>query len=128
MLTWKQKDDTQHHQLFKTRCTINNKLFELIIDSGSFENIISRKVVNVLKLRVKKHPNPHSIGWITAAEKIEVKDCCKVLFPLASIRMRYILMWWIWILVISYLGVLGSLIQMRDMWEEKMSIGWRMMG
>ena len=34
MLTPKQEDNTQLHQLFWTRCTINNKLFELIIDSG----------------------------------------------------------------------------------------------
>ena len=46
MLTHKQEDNTQRHQLFRTRCTINNKLFQLIIDSGSFENIIGREVVN----------------------------------------------------------------------------------
>ena len=56
MLMHKQKENTQRHQLFQTRCTINNKLFELIIDSGSFENIISREVMRVLKLPIEKHP------------------------------------------------------------------------
>ena len=56
MLAHKQEEKTQHHQLFRTRCTINNKLFELIIDSGNFENIISREVMRVLKLPIEKHP------------------------------------------------------------------------
>ena len=80
ILTPKYEENTQHHQLFRTRCTINNKLFELIIDNGSCENIISREAVKLLKLLVEKHPNSYSIGWIKAAEKIEVKEQCKVPF------------------------------------------------
>ena len=57
MFTLNQEANTQHHQLFRTICTINNKLFELIIESGSFENIISR---GVLKLPAEKHPNPYT--------------------------------------------------------------------
>ena len=58
MLTHKQEDNTQRHQLFRSRCTIKNKLFQLIIDSGSFENIIGREVVRELKFPVEKHPQP----------------------------------------------------------------------
>ena len=64
------------------RCTINSKLFELIIDSGSCENIISREAVKLLRLPVEKHPNPFTIGWIKVAEKIEVKERCKVPFSI----------------------------------------------
>ena len=91
MLTHKQEENTQRHQLFLTRCTINNKLFELIIDSGSFENIISREAVRVLKLSVEKHPNPYTIGWIKATEKIEVKECCKGSFFLWQVPEQGIL-------------------------------------
>ena len=86
MLTHKQEENTQHHQLFRTRYTINDKLFELIIDSGSFENIISREVVRELKLPIEKHPHPYMIGWIKAAEKIEVNECCKVPFSVGKYR------------------------------------------
>ncbi|CAK7337358.1 unnamed protein product [Dovyalis caffra] len=34
MLTPKLKDDTRRHQLFRTRCTIGNNLFNVIIDNG----------------------------------------------------------------------------------------------
>ena len=57
MLTHKQEKNTQRHQLFRTRCTINDKLSELIIDSGSFENIISKEAMKELKLPVEKHPH-----------------------------------------------------------------------
>ena len=80
MLTLKQEENTQHHQLFRIRCTINNKVSELIIDSGSFKNIISREPVKLLKLPVEKYPNPYSIGWIKETEKIEVKERCMVPF------------------------------------------------
>ena len=80
----KHEETTQRHQLFRTRCTINNKLFELIIDSDSYKNIISREAVRVLKLPVEKHPNPYTIGWIKAAENIEVKERCKVHFSIGK--------------------------------------------
>ena len=78
----KHEETTQRHQLFWTRCTINNKLFELIIDSDSYKNIISRAAVRVLKLPVEKHLNPYTIRWIKAAENIEVKERCKVHFSI----------------------------------------------
>ena len=59
MLTPKQEENNQRPQLFRTRCTISGKLFELIINISSCENIII-------------HLNPYTIGWIKAAEKIEV--------------------------------------------------------
>ena len=67
----KQEESTHRHQLFWTRCTINNKLLELIINSGSCENIISREAEKVLQLPTEKHPNSYSIRWLMAAEKIE---------------------------------------------------------
>ena len=62
MLTPKQEENTQRHQLFWIRCTFSGKLFELIIDSGSCENIISREAVRLLKFSIEKHPNPYTIG------------------------------------------------------------------
>ena len=50
MLMPKKEVSTQRHQLFQTRCTISGKLFELIIDSGSCENIISKEAVKLLRL------------------------------------------------------------------------------
>ena len=49
-------------QYFKTRCTVNWKVCDVIIDSGSTENIVSQAMVLKLSLKTKKHPSLYSIG------------------------------------------------------------------
>ena len=70
--------------MFRIRGIINNKLFQLIIDNRSFENIISREAVRELKLPIEKHPHPYTIGWINMAKKIEVNERCKVPFSIGK--------------------------------------------
>lgn len=50
--------DTQRNMLFRTRCTISNHIFYLIIDGGSCENIISRDLVHKLKQPVESILSP----------------------------------------------------------------------
>ena len=61
-------------------------VFELIVDSGSCENIIGRETMKVLNLPVEKHPNPYTIGWIKAAKKIEVTEQCRVPFSIGRYK------------------------------------------
>nr|GEV05309.1 hypothetical protein CTI12_AA288430 [Tanacetum cinerariifolium] len=61
----KKIEDSQRHNIFLTRCKINQDVFNVIVDEGSSENIISRDIVTRLKLTPKKHPKPYKwIGWI----------------------------------------------------------------
>lgn len=78
------RDDSQRNAIFRTRCTIFNKIVELIIDSGSCENIISQGLVKILNLPVEKHPEPYHIVWITKGEGIKVKERCKVPFSIGK--------------------------------------------
>ncbi|KAB5521262.1 hypothetical protein DKX38_025581 [Salix brachista] len=64
LLAPKQKEQTQRHNIFKTRCTVNRKVCDVIIDNGSSENIVSKSMVQKLGLKTEKHPCPYSIGWI----------------------------------------------------------------
>lgn len=48
LLLTPKEEETQRHNIFKTRCTINQKVCNLIIDSGSCENIVSKALVTAL--------------------------------------------------------------------------------
>ncbi|XP_073116020.1 uncharacterized protein [Elaeis guineensis] len=78
MLAPKHEDNTQCHNLFRTTCTIFEKIFDLIVDGGSCENIIFRDIAKLLQLPVEKHPEPYVIKWIKEVKGIKVTEHCKV--------------------------------------------------
>lgn len=47
-------NQTQRHSIFRIRCTVNNKVRELVIDHGCTENIISMKVIKALQLNLRR--------------------------------------------------------------------------
>ena len=49
LLTPKKLDNSQRHKIFWTLCTIRNKVCNVIIDSGSSENVVSKALVKVLR-------------------------------------------------------------------------------
>ena len=67
-------DTTQRHQIFYSRCSVKNKVCNFIIDNVSCNNIISRALVNHLKLETKPHHPPYNIGWIKKCPSIKVTD------------------------------------------------------
>ena len=61
MLSLKCGDETQRHRLFHTKCIVQLSVRDLIIDSRSQKNIISKGVLERLQLETKTHPNPYFI-------------------------------------------------------------------
>ena len=84
MLSQKHGDNTQRYKLFCTRCIMKGMKLELIIDSGSQENIIGYNVVQKLQLTPEKHLYPYTIGWIKEVDGIQVEECCKVPFSIGK--------------------------------------------
>lgn len=68
----------QRQSLFKTRCTVKGKICNVIVDSGSSENIVSKKLVNALNLPMEPHPNPYKVGWIKKGGEAQVSNICTV--------------------------------------------------
>ena len=60
----KEPDTIQKHQIFYSRYLVKNKVYNLVIDNGSYENIISNALVDYLKLETESHLHPYTIGWI----------------------------------------------------------------
>lgn len=53
--TPKQVDKTQHHAIFRIKCTINKKVCNVIIYSSSSKNVVSNALVKALGLIVEPH-------------------------------------------------------------------------
>jgi hypothetical protein len=54
----KEDNKEQRENIFHTRCFVNGKICDLIIDGGSCTNIASTTLVEKLALLWKKHSNP----------------------------------------------------------------------
>ncbi|XP_043687813.1 uncharacterized protein LOC122639038 [Telopea speciosissima] len=78
LLTPKQQGSSQRHQIFLTHCSVNAKVCNAIIDSGSSENLVSTTLVDHLKLKTEPHPAPYKIGWIKSGSAIPVSKICRV--------------------------------------------------
>lgn len=52
---------TQCHSICRIKCTIKKKVYDVIIDSGSSENVVSKSVVKTMGLTIVKHPSPHKV-------------------------------------------------------------------
>nr|GEW90556.1 hypothetical protein [Tanacetum cinerariifolium] len=81
----KMDSDCQRH-IFQTRCKINQDVFNVIVDGGSSENIISRDIVTCLKLTPKKHPKPYKIGLMKTIGEVRVTEQCEVLFAMGKYK------------------------------------------
>ena len=56
----------------------------MIVDSGSFENCVSMKMVQKLDLKMIPYPKPYNLCWLQKGINIKVKHRCLVLFTIGK--------------------------------------------
>jgi hypothetical protein len=49
LLTPRQEDQSQTHKIFHTRCIVNQRVCDVIIDGGNGENVVSKEMVSEKK-------------------------------------------------------------------------------
>ena len=78
-LNWEQVDrveQTERHKRFRTRCIVEHKIFDVVIDGDSHENFITRDIVHQLNLSTEKHPLLYNLG------KFKVTEFCSISFAI----------------------------------------------
>nr|GEY96540.1 hypothetical protein [Tanacetum cinerariifolium] len=71
---------TEQHNLFRTRCIVEHKIFDVVIDGNSHKNFITRDIVHQLNLPTQKHPLPYNLG------KFKVTECCSISFSIGKYK------------------------------------------
>jgi len=50
----------------------------LIIDGGSYANVVSLSVIEKLGLQAMTHPHPYNIQWLNHSKGLQVNSCCLI--------------------------------------------------
>eukprot|EP00253_Pinus_taeda_P018649 PITA_18649 len=62
--------------IFHTTCTVADKVYKMIIDSGRCENVVSEEAVQKLQLKINHHPKLYKLLWLN---KDMSMDACHIL-------------------------------------------------
>jgi mannose-6-phosphate isomerase-like protein (cupin superfamily) len=57
---------------------------DIIIDSGSSKNIVSKVMVTKLGLQTRKHLFPYKIGWIKLGNEVKITEICHIKFSIGK--------------------------------------------
>ena len=57
-------EPAQRKTLFRSICKVQGKCCQLVIDSGSTNNLVSTEVIEKLKLKIREHPTPYRVSWL----------------------------------------------------------------
>jgi hypothetical protein len=72
------KDSVQRNSLFRTACKTKDRVCKVIIDSGSTNNMVSKKMVEKFDLETISHPNPYKVLWLQRGHQVMVSQQCNV--------------------------------------------------
>lgn len=79
-----EEEDWVRKNEFHTKCTSHGKVCVVIIDSGSFENVVSSYMVDKLGLKIVQHSHPYKLSWLQKNNEIKVNKRCLVSFSIGK--------------------------------------------
>ncbi|XP_074283286.1 uncharacterized protein LOC141607839 [Silene latifolia] len=75
----------QRYMIFRSRCTIQGRVCNLIIDGGSYTNVASTIIVSKLSLPTQEHPSPYKLRWLNKGSEVRVDKQCIVPFSIVKV-------------------------------------------
>jgi hypothetical protein len=76
----------QRNRLFRTACKTKDRVFKVIVDSGSTDNLISTEMVEKLELETIEHPSPYRVSWLQKGHQVNVTKQCLVEFKIGGYK------------------------------------------
>ena len=76
----------QRETIFHTKCHVDNKVYSLIIDGGSYTNVASTTLIEKLNLPTLKHPRPYRLQWLNDFWKVKVNRQVLVSFSIGKYK------------------------------------------
>ncbi|XP_073031248.1 uncharacterized protein [Primulina eburnea] len=80
----KDEETSQRENLFHTRCFVNGKVCNVIIDGGSCTNVASVEMVEKLGLPTIKHSQPYRLQWLNDCAEVKVNRQVLVSFSIGK--------------------------------------------
>ncbi|XP_071727992.1 uncharacterized protein [Rutidosis leptorrhynchoides] len=72
------------NNIFRTKVTAKGKVCTMVIDGGSFENVVSKDMVEKLNLETEDHPEPYQLTWLKRGNYVQVSKRCLVQFSIGK--------------------------------------------
>ncbi|GKC59965.1 reverse transcriptase domain-containing protein [Tanacetum coccineum] len=84
MVVLKSVDDNSwlRNNIFITKCTSKGKIYDMIIDGGSCENVVSTYMVEKLGIKTEDYPEPYQLTWLKKGNNVKVSKRCLVEFSI----------------------------------------------
>ena len=67
---------------FRTCCKSSDKVYKVIVDGGSIDNLGAEEMVQKLGLKRMRHPYPYRLGQLEGEHSLEVREKCLVDFQI----------------------------------------------
>jgi hypothetical protein len=80
------ENPVQRNHLFRIACKTKDRVFKVIIDSGSTNNLVSTEMVEKLEMKTTAHPNPYKFSWLSKGHQVMVTKQCLVEFKIRGYR------------------------------------------
>uniref|UniRef100_A0A0D3CDP4 Retrotransposon gag domain-containing protein n=1 Tax=Brassica oleracea var. oleracea TaxID=109376 RepID=A0A0D3CDP4_BRAOL len=78
----KNNDQWLRTNIFRSTCTINDRVRSFTIDSGSCRKVISEEAVTKVGLLRENHPTPYMLGWLNDSATVRISQRTLVSFSI----------------------------------------------